>query len=264
MQLAVDTFRHWGRAQFRKYKGCVASLQSRDLKGDLSVGTCFHVGDGVFVTTRHVVEGRFELKMEFDDDATSIELIQTVIPHIKAEPAGVKIISGPYCHPDPQVDVACFKTDFALKEFMPLGGHLDDYLSQYEFILHRVLVLGYPPIPLTNRAALVANVGEVNAAVELYVQDQKRVHFLVSTMARGGFSGGPVLIAYNELNEESGTAVLGVVTQSLVANYAPAESGHMAVLSVDPIYECLEAASLLPQCQSSITAIHNEMNDFPW
>ena len=147
---------------------------------------------------------------------------------------------------------------------MPLGAHLNGYLSQYEFILNRVLLLGYPPIPLTNRAALVANAGEVNAAVELYVQDQKRVHFLVSTMARGGFSGGPVLIAYNELNEKSGTAVLGVVTQSLVASHAPAESGYMAVLSVDPIYECLEAANLLPPCQSSIGDIHNEMNQGPW
>ncbi|TAL01430.1 MAG: hypothetical protein EPO03_13180 [Porticoccaceae bacterium] len=38
MQLAVDTFRHWGRVQFHKYKGYIASLQSKDSTGDHQMG----------------------------------------------------------------------------------------------------------------------------------------------------------------------------------------------------------------------------------
>lgn len=216
----------------------------------------------MFVTARHVVEGRSNFKIDFDDDATTIELIQDPAFFSKERPGEVAISSGPHLHLDPTVDVACFKTDVAIPEYLPLGAHLSDYLGQYEFILHRVLVLGYPPIPLADRLALVANAGEVNAAVELYIQ--KRLHFLISTMARGGFSGGPVLIAYDELNEASGTAVLGIVTQSLVSNGASAESGYMAVLTVDPIYECLEAASLLPACQGSLSDIHADLNKGPW
>lgn len=262
MPQSIDTFRHWARSTFQRYKGCVASLQSKGADDKLSIGTCFHVGEGIFVTAKHVVEDRTELKVEIDDDSTVVDLIHNPSFFQKAHPGEIAITAGPYFHPDPKVDVACFKTDISLAEFLPLGGHLSDYLGQYEFILHRVLVLGYPPIPLADRPALVANAGEVNAAVELYIQ--KRLHFLISTMARGGFSGGPVLIAYDELNEQSGTAVLGLVTQSLVRDNAAAETGHMAVLTVDPIYECLEAARLLPSCQSSTSDIHQEMNSGPW
>ena len=37
-------------------------------------------------------------------------------------------------------------------------------------------------------------------------------------MARGGFSGAPVLVAYDEQNEDGGTAALGLVTESLSEN----------------------------------------------
>lgn len=100
--------------------------------------------------------------------------------------------------------------------WIPLGGHLDDYLGQHELVLYRTLVLGYPPIPLTKVPKIVASVGEVNALIELY-DGSHHPHFLISTMARGGFSGSPVLVAYNEDNPDSGTAVLGIVTQSLIA-----------------------------------------------
>lgn len=50
-------------------------------------------------------------------------------------------------------------------------------------------------------------------------------------MARGGFSGGPVISEYGH--------ALGVVTESLVMNGLPSELGFMNVLSVEPIYECI-------------------------
>ncbi len=121
-------------------------------------------------------------------------------------------------------------------------------MGQYEFVLHRTLVLGHPPIPLTDRPVLVASGGEVNALIEKYTGGHP--HFIISTMARGGFSGAPVLVAYNEDNPKTGTALLGLVTESLGTNGRDPELGYMAVLTVEPIYTCLETHGLLPKCQS--------------
>lgn len=108
--------------------------------------------------------------------------------------------------------------------------------------------MGYPPIPMSTRPFLFATVGEVNALVDLY-GGTTHPHFLVSSMARGGLSGAPALIAYDELNQEGGTAALGLVTESLVQSDHAVESGYMAVLTVEPIYTCLDAHSMVPAAQ---------------
>lgn len=89
--------------------------------------------------------------------------------------------------------------------------------------------------------------GEINALITL--RDRKYVHFVVSSIARGGFSGGPVLVAYNESNKKSGTALLGLVTDALVRDHGATETGFMTVLSVEPIYQCLEKNGMLPAVQ---------------
>lgn len=254
----IDLFRFWAREQFAAYRGCVAFVETVDAHGATGIGTCFHVGDGVFVTARHVVEGMESIKVGFDDDAVAQQLVtRSINDDFKIHGmfqgdhnyAAVKVIGGPLYHSDSTVDVACFKVAPHPAEFIPLGGHLDDYLGQYELVLYRTLVMGYPPIPLAKRPVLVASVGEVNALTDLYV-GCKHPHFVVSTVARGGFSGGPVLVAYNEYNPEGGTAVLGLVTQSLTENHKAPEHGYMAVLTVEPIYACLEQNKMLPPCQS--------------
>ena len=62
--------------------------------------------------------------------------------------------------------------------------------------------------------------------------------YIISGMARGGFSGGPVLTT-------SGFS-LGVVTQAMVKNNEPAELGFMAVIGTLPIMELLEQHGLMP------------------
>lgn len=244
-----DNFRQWTRRTFADYRSAVAWVASTDSNGAEQIGTAFHVGDGVFVTARHVVDGRHVREVGFDDDS---------ILHLRGELAAksetltlpsIEITSGPFFHTDPKTDVACFTLSIAPNAYIPLGGHLDDLLAQHELVLYRTLALGYPPIPLSSRPNLFASSGEVNALVELY-SGTKHPHFLISSMARGGFSGGPVLIAYNEDNADGGTALLGLVTQSLVKDHSSAESGYFAVLTVEPIYDCLEQHSLLPTFQN--------------
>lgn len=117
-------------------------------------------------------------------------------------------------------------------------------MGQYELVLHRTLILGYPPVPFTNKPLLVASLGEINALADLRATPHP--HFIVSSLARGGFSGGPALVAYDEANAHSGTAALGVVTQSLCKNGEPEQLGYMAVLTVEPIYMMLEQHCILP------------------
>lgn len=242
-----DNFRYWARTQFAAYRGCVAYVETRDSAGDLGCGTCFHVGEGVFVTARHVVEQRTITRFGFDDDAVKQELLQDMRYLEKRSHGLVNIVQEPLFHTNPQVDVACFRVEPYPRACVPLGGHLDDYLTQYELVLFRTLLLGYPPIPLTSEPKLVASVGEVNALIDLYVGGHP--HFIISTMARGGFSGSPVLVAYNEDNLNGGTAVLGMVTQSLTTDHKAPEQGYMAVLTVEPIYTCLENHNMLPRGQ---------------
>lgn len=141
-------------------------------------------------------------------------------------------------HPDPEKDVAVFSIP-ALSQLptVPLGDHLDDWITDHDFVMDEVLVLGFPPIPLAASPILVAARGQINAVVDLI--NVSHVHFIVSTMARGGFSGGVVL-------SERGFA-LGLVTSSLLKNGAPEELGYLTVLTVEPILECLGKNDLLTQ-----------------
>jgi hypothetical protein len=243
----IDTFRYWARAQFNKYSKCVGFIDTEDAQGNRGIGTCFHVGEGVFVTARHVVEGRKILDVGFHDFSVTVDLVQDFNRRDKEKPGIPGLLEGPVFHPESTVDVACLRLDYAPEEYIPLGGHFDDYLGQYELLLHRTLVLGYPPVPMTEEPVLVTSAGEINALVAL--RGRKHVHFLVSSMARGGFSGGPVLVAYNELNEKSGTALLGLVTDSLVRDQGAPETGFMTVLSMEPVYDCLDACGMLPSAQ---------------
>jgi hypothetical protein len=245
--MSIDNFRFWARSQFAAYKGCIAFVESQAPDGEIGCGTCFHVGEGVFVTARHVIENRTITQIGFDDDAVNQELLQDRKFWGQQQQGRLTVVEGPFFHSKQNVDVACFRVEPHPKAWLPLGGHLDDFLGQHELLLYRTLVIGYPPIPLTSEPKLVASVGEVNALVDLYVGSHP--HFIISTMARGGFSGAPVLVAYNEDNTSSGTAVLGIVTQSLVENNKSTEHGYMAVLTVEPIFTCLEQHNMLPKGQ---------------
>lgn len=248
----IYNFCNWGQHQFLKYKGCVAYIASKDANGDASIGTCFHVGNGVFVTARHVIEFRNDIEIQFDDDYIALDILQRPDYWVKKNPGNICISGDIHFHQDSSIDVACFKLDTYPEEYIPLGEHLDCFMDQYALLLHRTLIFGYPPIPMTTKPVLVSCTGEINALVD--TRHVKHRHFIVSSTARGGFSGGPALVAYNQMQKNS-TALLGIVTSSFGMDNKSTESGYMAILTVEPIYDCLDQAGLLPEYQKSkITA----------
>ncbi len=239
---------------FEKFSGAMAYISVENTDGIHAIGSAFHVGEGVFVTARHVVEG-LRIREVATTERTYIDADPSEDTRVAiAEPDGTKrpvhlvtaatlqIESGPHFHSDETVDVAIFR----VREYdprlpwVPLGSHLDDWLGPNDFVLTEAVVFGYPPIPLTTSPHLVATRAEVNAQVDLRVCEH--VHFVLSATPRGGFSGGLAVVEYG--------FALGVVTTSLLMNNKEPESGFFAVLSVEPILNCLADHKLLPECQA--------------
>lgn len=220
---------------YAKYCASVLAVITEDQEGDPHIGSAFHVGDGFFVTARHVVEDQKSCAVEIDNyrlrniwerDKTLLDLGD-----------GALLPFTPHLHPDPSKDVAVFSVP-ALSGLpaIPLGTHLDDWIGD-ELTLSEVLVLGFPPIPLSRSNILVAARGQVNAVVDLI--NVEHVHFIVSATARGGFSGGVVLTEWG--------FALGVITSSLLKNGVPEELGYLTVLAVEPIIQCLADHEMMPK-----------------
>lgn len=230
---------------YERYKYCVVQITIKTVVGDLANGTGFHIGDGYIVTARHVVENN---------------TLESIVGNRYApKDVTIKRIFYPS---DSRIDLAVLESDFSLNYYMekvtiiengepkekvdriPFGDHLDDWIGD-ELVLSKVLVLGYPKIPLSIEPVLVAAQGEINAVVDKYIGPHP--HFIISSTARGGFSGGPVISEYDFL--------LGVLTESLVEGHQVAENGFASVISIEPLLV------LLHENKICIKGNHNILDD---
>lgn len=209
------------QATYMRAAGAVAFVAIVDAKGDEGIGSAFHIGNGIFVTARHVIEG-----------ATIKEIATTKSAHLSEEAGGktapphrLEIVDGPYFGPD-GLDVAVFRVDLgdAPLPAITVSQHTDASLGENDLVLSDILVIGYPPIPFTTIPSQVVTLGQINAVVR--VRHSPVLHFIASAMARGGFSGGAAL-------DHSGTA-LALVTESLGHGDMPVETGYMSLLSIEP------------------------------
>lgn len=209
------------RETYLRAAGAVAFVGIIDSDGHESIGSAFHIGDGIFVTARHVIDG-----------VTITEIATTKSAHLNEEadgrvsaPRRFELVDGPFFGPD-QLDVAVFRVDLGGVPLpaIKVSQHTDFGLGESDLILVDVLIIGYPPIPFTTVASQVVMLGQINSIVR--VRHSSALHFIASAMARGGFSGGVAL-------DQSGTA-LGLVTESLGKGEIPAELGFMSLLSIEP------------------------------
>jgi S1-C subfamily serine protease len=210
-------------------------------KGDRCNGAGFHIGKGVIVTVRHVIEENRILELQ--SESYGIEALTTTDVIVAT---------------DTGVDLAVLKTNFQLDPYLtivtfmsgdgpdvernndkvdhvPIGLHLNDWISD-EFVLSKVLVMGYPRIPLSREIVLVTYPGEVSAVVDTF--GGRHPYFVISLVARGGFSGGSVISEHDFL--------LGVVTQAMVQDGQSPESGYFSLLTVEPLLELLAANGIRP------------------
>ncbi|ATB50369.1 S1 family peptidase [Corallococcus macrosporus] len=204
--------------------GAVAFVAIIDAKGDEGIGSAFHIGDGIFVTARHVIDG-----------VTIKEIATTKSAHLNEEAGGkaipprrLEIVDGPHFGPD-GLDVAVFRVDLGTTPLpaITVSQHTDYSLGENDLVLSDILVVGYPPIPFTTVPSQVVTLGQINALVR--VRHSPVLHFIASAMPRGGFSGGVVL-------DRSGVA-LALVTESLGLSDMPVETGYMSLLSIEPVMD---------------------------
>lgn len=238
---------------FVEFACAMAYVEVEDEEGGTGVGSAFHVGEGVFVTARHVVENVNIREIGSTETrhvpiGESEESLVSVVQNGIARPAhtvGNGVLSlkrGPLFHPDDSVDVAVFQVENIdpRTPVVRLGSHLDDWLGESDFVLTEAVIMGYPQIPKAKRLNLVGTRAEVSAMIDRY--DAPHVHFILSAMARGGFSGGLVLSEYGY--------ALGMVTSSLLSGNYSAELGYMTAVGVEPLYVCLAEHKMLPNCQA--------------
>jgi hypothetical protein len=236
--------------------GCCMAYIAIEKDGHENVGSAFHVGDGIFVTARHVVDGHRIKEMRVTDadlfyqsdlypkETGGSYTVTASSPRICEDPRGyVEVVGAPLFHPNPDIDIAALRVS-GIKigaHYVPLGGHLDDWVGTGEFELSEALVLGYPPVPFTREPVLIAVGCQINAVVDLDMGPKRQMHFILSAVPRGGFSGG---LAFSQWG-----FALGVITQSLLNQAGPPELGYFTTTSIEAVYECLTRNHALPDAQ---------------
>lgn len=220
------------RALFDKFAPGVAYIDVKDSAGDRQIGTCFHIGDYVFITARHVVEDRQIIKIA----TTNVGVRSAGTYNVATFTAGeAKTIEGPYYHPKPEYDVAALRLPELHAAQIPFLPIMDDQFEN-KLLLRTVVVMGFPPIPGSRSPVLVCARAEVNATFVTYFDDQRL--YVISSLARGGFSGGPALTPPHHC--------LGVITRAMVKEEHPVELGFMAVIPPLPILELLDHNKIMP------------------
>lgn len=223
---------------FFKFRPAIIALETVNASGDHGIGTGFHVGDGIVVTARHVVEG--------------MQSVRLVALNAKWSRIEETIFAT-----NPLADVALLRTDldfsyylekyhihgmeYRKTDHLELGVEWDDFADE-SLVLHDVIVMGYPPIP-TAFPTLVTIRAQVNAIIDQYPIGGQNPppHYILSGIPRGGFSGAPMIV---EVGDNS--FVLGIVTTALVSNHSAPETGFMAAVTVESILELLHENGLYP------------------
>lgn len=221
------------RKAYKKYCGAVAYVAVLDDKENEGIGSAFHVGEGIFVTAKHVVKGK-KIKEVATTKRIEIE-IESEAPHASVKyiyPKVLELVDGPHYAEDDSADVAVFrvKSKDLLMPGIPLGYHTNNSIDDNSFVLQDAVIIGYPPIPFTVTPNQVVASGQVSAVIDVW--HSKYAHFVVSAMARGGFSGGLALA-------EDGRA-LGVITESLVMNDGVPELGYMSVIGIEAAVDIIK------------------------
>jgi Trypsin-like peptidase domain len=240
---------------YRKFHVCMVRVTTEAPDGTPGCGAAFHIGDGWLATARHVIDHGELKELAQHGYPTGLDRIIGELKELPQyrHPTGLECDRIIY-PADEDVDLALLHTSFDLTHYMTkhtiagyeeewkadhiqIGGHLDDWISDDWMMLTEVLLMGYPPIPFAKRRDLVAMRGEVNAVIDMY-RGPRHPHFIISPLPRGGFSGGPVLTSYG--------ALLGVMTESLILDDAPAELGYGAAITVEPLWDLLGTNNIYP------------------
>jgi len=208
---------------YHKCRRSVAYVTVEACDGSESIGTAFHIGQGYFVTAKHVVYKNQIIEVGITQPHNKLIEYHSAPLSEDERPRILNVDLNPIFLENEVDDVAVFRVqDYEDLPPVPLSSVHDMHQSEDLALLSNVLCLGYPPIPLTRHPFQVAVDATVSALIT--IRGGGYLSYVVSATARGGFSGGPVI--------NSDGKAIGLVTDSLIRDSNAVETGFMACLSI--------------------------------
>lgn len=234
---AFDVEMHpWGARRdlhslYRKYDQCIVRVQVELPGGGIGNGTAFHIGGGAFATAAHVVRS-FANPTIYQGRARHTETgwaVNNILYH--PEDADVAILISDLWRERPVKHTGEETFDCEPAAHIEIPEMWGEWIEQ-SLVLTRGILCGYPVVPRSDGAYKLAASAEIHTDINRY--DTPNVHFVVSSAARGGFSGAPFISEFDKL--------LGIVTEAL---YDESSHPYMAVIAIEAIYPILEREDVL-------------------
>lgn len=213
---------------YHQCRRSIAYVTVETSDGSESIGTAFHIGQGYFVTAKHVVANNQIIEVGITQPHS--KTMEYHAPPLLEEerPRVLKVDVHPVLAEREVDDVAVFRVEqYEGLPSIQLSSIHDIHQSEDLALLSSVLCIGYPPIPLTIHPFQVVVDATISALITIRGSDY--LSYVVSATARGGFSGGPII-------NTDGNAI-GLVTDSLVRDGNAVETGFMACLSISAAAE---------------------------
>lgn len=180
-------FKYQGPIYIREYfKGAVRPIVGENKKGVEDIGTAFYIGNNLFVTAKHCVEGLSSFNIK-NESMQNYQLKEVLFPK----------------DDEREIDIAIIK----------IGGDLIKDIPAFQLdnpiILENVLTMGYPPVAGLD-SILLAEKSYINSPIILksstgeilgdgYAYLSRINHFLINARVKGGNSGGPVINEYGKV-----------------------------------------------------------------
>lgn len=213
---------------YHKYRRSIAYVTVQTEEGNESIGTAFHIGQGYFITAKHVVFKNTIIEVGITQPHNKIVEYHAAPLSEEERPKILKVCVEPVFLDGHVDDVAVFKVEeYESIPSILLSSMHDIRQSEDLALLTNVLCVGYPPIPITAHPFQVAVKSTVSSLIRM--RGSQYLSYVIATMARGGFSGGPII-------NDKGEAI-GVITDSLCHNGQAAETGFMACISISAAAE---------------------------
>jgi serine protease Do len=210
LEYGAYDFKYQGFVYTRNwFERSIVPIVGINANGDEDMGSAYYIGDNMFVTAAHCVNGLKTMNLLLDDRCPiglkEVWFANDVDPHLY----DVAIIVT-----DDEVDVPTLRFDEAV-------------------VLDPVVVMGYPPIPgmfpiqTTETATVGALIPHQKSAIGEVVSPSKNYisnldYFVINARVKGGNSGGPVINSWGK--------VIGTVVETSFDSHGGALSGRYDIM----------------------------------